>query len=218
MLSNQELKIRGKATLKGYWLMVIAATALTYLLTASGGSSAVNSDQTEEAINSTLSLLSLLLSGTLTYGMATIYLNLARKGHADFMDLFKGFSVYLKTLLLHILRAIFVFLWTLLLIIPGIIAAISYAMAYYIMVENPGMTAMEALSESKAMMRGHKMRFFGLWISFLGWFVLGFVTFGLAFIYVAPYYEATMTQFYLDLKNLKEEEDEDQEFLNFINS
>lgn len=177
MLSNQELKIRGKATLKGYWLMVVAATALTYLLTASNGSSAAHNNQTQETINFTLSLLGLLLSGALTYGMATIYLNLARQGHADFMDLFKGFSYYLNTLLLHILRAIFVFLWTLLLIIPGIIAAISYAMAYYIMVENPGMTAMEALSESKAMMRGHKMRFFGLWISFLGWFVLGFVTF-----------------------------------------
>ena len=218
MLSNQDLKARGKETLKGYWLMVIAATALTYLLTASSGSNAAYNSQTEENINLMLSIISFLLSGVLAYGMANIYLGLARKGHAEFTDLFAGFSVYTKTLILYIVRGLFIFLWALLLIIPGIIAAISYAMSYYIMVDNPGMTAMEALAESKAMMNGHKMRFFGLWLSFLGWFILGFLTMGLAFLYVLPYYESTMTQFYLDLRESYGHTSDEQEFLNFVNS
>jgi uncharacterized membrane protein len=102
---------------------------------------------------------------------------------------------------MHILKFIFIFLWFLLLIIPGFIAIIRYSMSYYIMIDNPGISGLEAIRRSKQMMHGHKARLFSLWISFLGWFILGIITIGLGFLYAAPYFEATLASFYEDLKN-----------------
>jgi len=95
---------------------------------------------------------------------------------------------------------VFTLLWALLLVVPGIIAAIRYSMAYYILNDNPEIGAMDAIRRSKEMMEGHKMRFAEMWLSFLGWFLLGIFTFGLGMIYAIPYYRAAKANFYLDLK------------------
>lgn len=84
-------------------------------------------------------------------------------------------GVYRKALLLYILRGLFIALWSLLFIIPGIMAAYSYAMADYILYNHPEMSAMEALRESKRLMHGRKGRLFGLDLSFIGWSLLCFV-------------------------------------------
>ena len=73
-------------------------------------------------------------------------------------------------------------------------------MAYYIMMDNPELSAFEALSESKRMMIGFKFQLFLLNFSFLGWFLLGVVTLGIAFLWVNPYYETAKANFYQDLK------------------
>lgn len=73
-------------------------------------------------------------------------------------------------------------------------------MAYYILVDNPELSALEAIRQSKEIMRGHKGRLFYLWLSFLGWFLLGLITMGIGFLYVAPYYEAAKANFYEDLQ------------------
>jgi uncharacterized membrane protein len=111
-----------------------------------------------------------------------------------------GFSLFKTNFILHLLIIIFTLLWALLLIIPGIIAGIKYSMAYYIVNDNPEIGGLEAIRRSKEMMEGHKMRFFEMWLSFLGWFILGVVTFGLGMIYAIPYYRAAKANFYLDLK------------------
>ncbi|KKC52237.1 group-specific protein [Bacillus sp. UMTAT18] len=104
---------------------------------------------------------------------------------------------------LGLLQAIFLFLWSLLLIVPGIIKYFSYSMSYYILVENPDYTASEALRESKRIMKGQKLKLFVLWLSFIGWFLLaafiGMFTFNLSFIFIYPYYNTTVSHFYLDL-------------------
>ena len=96
--------------------------------------------------------------------------------------------------------AVFTFLWSLLLVIPGIIKAYAYSMSFYILADNPELTASEALAKSQSLMRGHKMELFILELSFIGWFFLIGLTFGLAAIYVAPYMEATMANFYNSIK------------------
>ncbi len=73
-------------------------------------------------------------------------------------------------------------------------------MAFYIMHDNPELTALEAIQQSKEMMVGHKARLFSLWLSFLGWFILGLFTFGIGFLYAMPYYNAAKANFYEDLK------------------
>lgn len=96
---------------------------------------------------------------------------------------------------------LFTFLWSLLLIVPGIIKSFSYAMAMYIWSENKEMGALEAINKSKKMMDGHKMDYFVLGLSFIGWILLGCITLGIALIYVIPYMETTMANFYNSIKD-----------------
>ncbi|XID91971.1 DUF975 family protein [Paenibacillaceae bacterium WGS1546] len=87
--------------------------------------------------------------------------------------LFSGFSDFFKPFLLYLLLIVFVSLWSLLFVIPGIIAAFRYSQAYYILIDNTGIGPLEAIRRSKAMMVGHKGRFFMLYLSFIGWALLG---------------------------------------------
>jgi uncharacterized membrane protein len=98
---------------------------------------------------------------------------------------------------------VFTILWAFLLIIPGIIAALRYSMAYYIMNDYPEISAMEAIERSKELMDGQKMRLFMLCLSFIGWFFVGIITLGLGFFYLMPYWNATVANFYEDLKHSK---------------
>ena len=95
--------------------------------------------------------------------------------------------------------ALKIFLWTLLFIVPGIVAAFRYAMAPYVLAEHPELTASEAIEKSKQMMAGNKGRLFCLQLSFIGWFLLACLTWGVGFFFLAPYTKAAETGFYLDL-------------------
>jgi uncharacterized membrane protein len=198
--TNSELKILAKENLAGNWGIAIAACVITWLLTAAFTGSGTEGNSQAENI---MSLVSLFLTGPLTFGLSNVFLKLVRSQSCQFNDLFAGFSFYLNTFLLHVVKYIFVILWLLLFIIPGIIAILRYSMAYYIMVDNPEIGALEAIRQSKEMMVGHKLRLFTLWLSFVGWFILGIITFGLGFLYAAPYYEASKANFYEDLKTLQ---------------
>jgi uncharacterized membrane protein len=123
-----------------------------------------------------------------------------REERANIADLFLGFKRFKDTFLLNFFTSLFVMLWTLLLIVPGIIAAIRYSMAYLIMAENPDMTALESITASKMLMEGHKMDFFSFVFSFAGWFLLGIFTIGIGFLYLVPYYNAAKVEFYEAIK------------------
>jgi uncharacterized membrane protein len=125
---------------------------------------------------------------------------LARNQEGDISELFSGFRYFLKTFVLNFFILVFTILWFLLLIIPGIIAILRYSMAYYIMNDNPDLRPLEAIELSKKIMVGQKARLFSLWLSFLGWFLLGIITFGIGFLYAIPYYNAAVANFYQDVK------------------
>jgi uncharacterized membrane protein len=129
-----------------------------------------------------------------------IYLNLTQGKKPEIADSFSGFNDFFSAFKVTLLVGIFTFLWSLLFYIPGIIKGISYSQALYIVAENPGMGAREAISRSKEMMHGRKMDFFVLGLSFLGWSLLGVITLGIAYIWVVPYMQATLTNFYNDIK------------------
>ena len=90
------------------------------------------------------------------------------------------------------------------LIIPGIILSIMYSQVYYILAENPSIGIVECLKKSRLMMCGQKWNYFVLMLSFILWGILTAITCGIAGLYVVPYYEATFTNFYLDIKNKTE--------------
>ena len=135
--------------------------------------------------------------------LCMIFLNLAKREDVSVGDVFKGFNITGKAVWLSIITWVYTFLWSLLFIIPGIIKTFSYSMAPFILADNSNLTASEALSESIRIMDGHKFDLFVLQLSFFWWYLLGAITFGIAYIYVVPYFEATMTNFYNEIKDKK---------------
>jgi len=113
--------------------------------------------------------------------------------------LFSRFAIFGNALLLRVLMAVKILLWSLLLVVPGIIAAYRYAMAPYLLAEQPELTPAEAIERSKEMMEGNKGRMFCLHFSFIGWFLLAGLTWGIGFLFLAPYVKAAETAFYLEL-------------------
>lgn len=133
--------------------------------------------------------------------LCMIFLGLTKNEDISVGDAFKGFNITGKAVWLNIITNFFVFLWSLLLVIPGIIKVFSYAAAPFILADNPELTAREALSESKRIMDGHKFDLFVLQLSFFWWYILSAITFGIAYIYVVPYFQTTMANFYNDIKD-----------------
>lgn len=116
-------------------------------------------------------------------------------------DAFCGFDDYWSALKLHLLSGLYIFLWSLLLVIPGIIKTYAYSMSVYILAENKGKSARECIKESVAMTMGYKVDLFVLGLSFIGWGLLSCITFGIALIWVMPYMQATYANAYNLLKS-----------------
>lgn len=148
------------------------------------------------ALVSSVPLVGMILAPALSLGVIMIYLNLTHGIAPNVGDLFKGIGSLGKAWWLTILVAVFTYLWSLLLVIPGIIKSLSYSMSFYVLAENPDMTAREALNESKRLMQGHKWELFVLELSFIGWILLSMVLFFIPLIYVIPYMQATLANFY----------------------
>lgn len=142
----------------------------------------------------------IVVAPPLILGLVMLFLDLTKGEKPTLEKMFKGFQIFGKSILLSLAISIFTCLWSLLLIVPGVIKSISYSFAWFILAENPQMSAMDAIRASKEMTNGHKMDLFVLYLSFIPWMLLGTITFGLAYIYVAPYMSATYTNAYLQVK------------------
>lgn len=119
----------------------------------------------------------------------------------SFETLFACFKQFWRFFSAHMIIELFVMLWTFLFIIPGIIAAYSYSQTFYIMLDHPDMTPLEAIRASKQLMRGHKLELFTLELSFIGWILLSFMTAGLLNIWMDPYRHVTFACYYNGLIN-----------------
>ena len=145
-------------------------------------------------------IISILISGSMSIGLASFALSLSRKQDVRLSQIFSGFQRFGVGLGTYLLVLLFVVLWTLLLIIPGIIASISYSMTYYIIAENNSIGPLEAITKSKKMMRGNKWKFCCLGFRFFGWGLLCILTLGIGFLWLFPYSIVSYAQFYDDLK------------------
>ena len=122
-----------------------------------------------------LSIIRILLGPVLAVGLCAYFLALHRGQNPTFSVLFSKMQFLWRCMGMYLLMGLFIFLWSLLFVIPGIIAAYRYAMAPYILADNPDIDAFEAIRRSKTMMDGHKLRLFVLQMSFIGWFILSVV-------------------------------------------
>lgn len=137
-----------------------------------------------------------------------IYINVVKGNTPEVKDAFSGFDDFWAAFKVNFFVGLFTFLWSLLFVIPGIIKGYSYSMAMYVLAENKGKGALECINESKKMTEGHKMELFVLNLSFIGWYLLTGITFGIAGIYVIPYVSATQVNFYNEIKPVVEVEAE----------
>ena len=145
-------------------------------------------------------LLNLFVGAFVCMGGYFLFWDMLRGEDADMKKLGEPFGDYARYLIGIVLMGIYTFLWSLLLLVPGIIKSISYSMTYYIMRENPGMSGEQAIQRSMAMMRGHKMQYFLLILSFIGWAILALIPAGLGFIWLIPYMYTAQAAFYEELK------------------
>ena len=145
-----------------------------------------------------VSLALTVLSSVLSLGNADFYTRLAGGSNPPFTRLFAYFKHVWRAFGMHMLISLFVFLWSLLFIVPGIVAAYRYALAPYLMAEDPSLSPMGAINESKRLMDGHKGRLFCLHFSFIGWSLLAMLTCGIGYIWLVPYMNAAEAAFYLD--------------------
>ena len=189
VLRNQAYEaLRGKWTpavvtslvfciLLGVAVSLSRVNALLYLIAYLGGASIV-------AIGMLYACWDLFTKGTLPEAGA----------------LFAPFKQYARTVGAVLLVFVYTLLWTLLLVIPGIIKAYSYSMTFYILRENPEMTAGDAITASQKMMDGHKMDLILLSLSFIGWAILASITFGIGYLWLIPYIYTAYAAFYETLK------------------
>lgn len=150
-------------------------------------------------LNSLISIVSYIFSA----GFIIFLLNTVKRAGAVYGNLLDGFGMTLRLIALAFLEGLFVFLWSLLFVIPGIIAAYRYRMARYLLLDNPQLGAMESIRLSKQMMKGHKWECFVLDLSFIGWRLLSAIPYvGYAvMVWATPYIETTYVLYYMALAN-----------------
>ncbi|WP_219835347.1 DUF975 family protein [Paenibacillus sp. R14(2021)] len=190
MVTSSELRARARQSLAGQWGRSALFTLVMYAIAGGLG-----------AIPNIGNIISFLISGALAFGVYAYYMNVARGERPAFAVLWSGFPLLWRTFVLYFFMTVFTLLWSLLLIVPGIIAAIRYSQAYFISRDNPEIGALEAIRRSKAMMAGHKGRFFVLWLSFIGWALLCIPTLLIGCLWLYPYFMTTIAHFHEDLRS-----------------
>ena len=187
---NTTLMRMARESLNGKWGLAIGTFLLYSLIMGSFGAMRQ------------LGILSLIIGGPMMLGAALFSLSIVREEETRVEVLFQGFKNFSTALVTYLLMILYIFLWTLLLIIPGIIAALSYSMTFYILVDEPGIKPSEALELSKSMMDGYKMKLFTLYLWFFLLALLCILTLGIGFLWLIPYAEITMATFYEDIKEM----------------
>lgn len=141
-----------------------------------------------------------ILLGPLYLGLSMFSIEVVRTSNGKFETGFKGFKQFGTAFIAFLLMTLFTSLWALLFIFPAYIAIFRYSMTFFIIADEPELSGAAAIKKSKEMMKGHKWELFVLLFSFFWWYILGIITFGLAYIYIIPYIEATVVNFYEKIK------------------
>lgn len=222
-MSISEIKRQALRSLKGKWGLGVQLTLLVFLITAifptivevflSGGfTNWFNQEQTPLAVEVFNILFSILLI-PLTIATYWFYLSITRLENPEVTQ---AFTIYtdgktsFKIIGVTFLIAILTFLWSLLLIIPGIIKSLSYSQTFFLLKDHPEYSAIDAISESKKRMKGYKWKFLLMNLSFIGWGILCLFTLGIGLLWLSPYISTSMATFYNELIYIQDENKVDE--------
>ncbi len=196
MKRNFDLRAEARHSLSGHWTTAVLVT-LVYMIVAAVFT-------TPSYVHDYASIISLLLYilvfYPIAYGYCIYALNVRRGEMAGVGTLFTGFDNYKRVTLTLLLRSVYIFLWSILLVVPGIVKSYSYAMTEFVLRDHPELSSDAAIEESMALMKGNKWKLFCLDLSFIGWIFLGVITAGIGLLWVAPYMTVARAAFYEDIK------------------
>jgi uncharacterized membrane protein len=187
--SNEELMMSAREALGGKWA-ITAGITLVYLIVCGVIGS----------IHRIGPLLNLIIGGPLSLGYVLVILEVRRGREPNISRVFDGFSRFIDAMVAQLLMTLFVLLWSLLLIVPGVIAGLSYAMTFFLLADDPALDGPKAIAKSKQIMDGHKMQLFMLGLRFIGWILLGIVTAGIGFLWIMPYMTVSVATLYEDIR------------------
>ncbi len=210
-MENQDYKNTAINALSGHWAQAVLATIVIFLvdLLAVGPSEFklfslpfFTPADVDWKASSWDFLISLFVFVPLEIGFINALKELVNRGDDNITknSFVIGFSGWIHNVWTMFLTYVFIILWTLLLIVPGLIKTFSYAMTPFIVVDHPELSANECIDMSKKMMKGHKFDLFYLWLSFIGWMILCILTLGIGLFWLIPYIEASTVAFYNDVK------------------
>lgn len=185
---NKVITSGARRDLAGKWNFFIKLTLLYLALTVLFG------------IFSGGSIAGLLIDGPVLLGIAFLYLRFIRQEKYELDDLFEGFKYFGTACITYLLMVLFIFLWGLLLIIPGIIAALSYSQTFFLLADNPSLRPLEALKKSKEMMMGYKWQYLRFLFRFIPWLLLATIPFCIGLLWFIPYFITAQAHFYEKLK------------------
>lgn len=211
MQLNSELRAQARERLEGQWgtfvLMTFLMLVIQTILQIPGYIGSLLEILSPENVLASLSFSNIsnilsLLALPLSWGLTVSLLRNHREESVDLENLFDGFrgGRYTRVFCALFLVRLFTFLWALLLIIPGIMKAFSYALTPYILLDEPELTARQAITRSCEIMEGRRWKLFCLYLSFIGWGILSLLTFGIGFLWLAPYMNASIAAFYEDAR------------------
>ena len=195
MDSITNYKNRALSALENKWGNFVAITFVYGFII--GVTQILSGDKDSPAILHLIGLVLFILALPLTWGYQTLFLGAVRGGEATAKDMFEGYNkeLFSRVLTTTLLYYVYVFLWSLLLLIPGCIKSYSYAMTPYILKDNPEMKNNAAIEESMRMMDGHKLELFLLDLSFIGWAILSILTCCIGFLWLVPYMNMARVNF-----------------------
>ena len=203
-MERVECKNWAKDSRKKHQWDVFKAVFLTAVI--SGAMEGVTSQISNKVLALLLDIVAVLVTFVLGIGLTKFMIAIKDDKKANISDLFFYFSNSFKNVLITgLYQTVMILLHTLLLIVPGIIKAFSYALVPYLLVDNPDKNYKEICDLSQKMMDGHKMDYFVLNLSFIGWHILGSLTLGILEIWILPYQQLAITKFLCEVKdNYKE--------------
>jgi uncharacterized membrane protein len=182
--SNSDLIAEARKILSDNWGAAIVATLIYFALSLVIGF---------------VPFASLILGGPLMLGWAMWSLAVNRNQDYDYNKIFEGFNNFGNALVTYLLMIVFIILWTLILIIPGIVKALAYSQAFYILADKPDIKPLEALRASEQLMKGNKTKYFLLLLLFGLLSLLCILTLGIGFLFLVPLMQVTFARFYQEL-------------------
>lgn len=197
--TNTELRKAARRALDGKWGEAIVATFIVSLIVGGFPILLPNVFRLQHYdFNVSFSLWTILCI-PLLYCYSVYFLEFFRGKSPKLDYLFDGYKDFTRLTFTFVLMELYIFLWSLLLIVPGIIKSMSYAMTPFVLRDHPEMKYDTAINESMRLMKGKKMKLFMLYLSFIGWFFLCLLSFGIGFFFLQPYIETSEAAFYEDL-------------------